>query len=76
MRAADVVRKTMRGAVVLLVAGLAASAVRALEPMGSHMTPPSQPPLGVIAGRDLTPVQAIFNRDLDRPRIFVLLSPT
>jgi len=40
------------------------------------MTPPPQPPLQLIAGRDLTPLRAIFNREADRPRIFVLLSPT
>jgi hypothetical protein len=40
------------------------------------MTPPPQPPLQMIAGRDLTPVRTIFNRDADRPRILVLLSPT
>jgi hypothetical protein len=63
-------------AAVVLSAVTVFSAVRAIEPLGSHMTPPTQPPLGVIAGRDLTPVQAIFNRDAGHPRIFVLLSPT
>jgi hypothetical protein len=42
----------------------------------THMTPPPQPPVAVIPGRDLAAVREIFNRDSDRPRILTLLSPT
>jgi len=63
------------GGRILLVLCVA-SAARAIEPLQTHTTPPPQPPLRTIAGRDLTPVQTIFNRDADRPRIVVLLSPT
>ena len=66
----------LRAAAVLLAAGAAASAAHALPLLAPHMTPPPQPPLQMIAGRDLTPVRTIFNRDADRPRILVLLSPT
>ena len=60
----------------MLTAALGASAAGAVQLLAPHMTPPPQPPLQLIAGRDLTPLRAIFNRDADRPRIFVLLSPT
>ena len=40
------------------------------------MTPPPQPPIEAIQGRDVTPVKTLFNRDADRPRVLVLLSPT
>jgi hypothetical protein len=40
------------------------------------MTPPPQPPIEAIQGRDVTPVRDLFNRDADRPRVLVLLSPT
>ncbi len=64
-----------RVGIVVLVAGLAACAHGA-QLLAPHMTPPPQPPLQAIAGRDLTPVRTLFNRDADRPRILVLLSPT
>ena len=66
----------LRAAAALLAAGAAAFSAHALPLLAPHMTPPPQPPLQMIAGRDLTPVRTIFNRDADRPRILVLLSPT
>lgn len=60
----------------LLALGVAASASWAVEPLATHMTPPPQPPIEAIQGRDVTPVQTLFNRDADRPRVLVLLSPT
>ena len=48
---------------------------RAAEPDGA-LTPASQPALGVIIERDLTPVRELFNRLADRPRLLVLVSPT
>jgi len=59
-----------------LAALLAVPAARALEPLQTHMTPPNQPPLGVIEGRDVTPVRELFNRDANVPRLLILLSPT
>jgi hypothetical protein len=60
---------------------LALSALAAPASGGSglpvtHMTPPPQPPLELINGRDLAPVRNLFNHEADRPRILVLLSPT
>ena len=66
----------LRAAAALVAAGAAAFSAHALPLLTTHMTPPPQPPLQLIAGRDLTPVRTLFNRDADRPRIFVLLSPT
>ncbi len=66
----------LRIGIVAVIAALAAPAAWALTPLATHMTPPGQPPLESIAGRDLTPVRALFNREADRPRLFVLLSPT
>lgn len=61
----------------LVLAGLACTTLAfALDPLETHMTPPSQPPIQSIVGRDLTPVKELFNRETDRTRIFVLLSPT
>jgi hypothetical protein len=60
----------------LLGVALAASASRALAPLQTHMTPPTQPPLTVIDGRDISPVRDLFNRDASVPRILILLSPT
>jgi len=62
--------------VALLTAGFAVSSSPALEPLATHMTPPPQPPLGAIDGLDLAPVKTLFNRDADRFRVLVLLSPT
>lgn len=59
-----------------LAIAFAAPAARAAEPLATHMTPQTQPPVEAIAGRDLAPVHALFNRDADRPRVLVLLSPT
>jgi hypothetical protein len=40
------------------------------------MTPPPQPPLAVIADRNLEPVREWFNRLADRPRVLAMFSPT
>jgi len=63
------------GASLLLV--LCAAAVsRAVEPLETHMTPPGQPPIEAITANDLAPVKSLFNRDADRPRVLVMISPT
>jgi hypothetical protein len=54
----------------------AVPASRALQLLETHMTPPPQPPIEAIQGRDVTPVKALFNQNADRPRVLVLLSPT
>ena len=59
---------------VLLIA--LAAAARAAEPPATHITPSPQPKVQALAGRDVTPVRDLFNRDADRPRILLLLSPT
>ena len=56
--------------------GLGVSAALGLPAPETHVTPTPQPPVRAIAGRDLGPVQALFNREADRPRVLVLLSPT
>ncbi|HTO92521.1 MAG TPA: hypothetical protein VMJ70_15425 [Candidatus Sulfotelmatobacter sp.] len=55
---------------------LTATTALALDPLETHMTPPSQPPIQAIEGRDLTPVKELFNREADHIRVLVLLSPT
>jgi hypothetical protein len=60
----------------MLVWAALVPASRALQVLETHMTPPPQPPIEAIQGRDVTPVQTLFNRDADRPRVLVLLSPT
>jgi hypothetical protein len=63
----------------LVIGGWLTAAVPVVAKVGlsvTHITPPPQPPLALIAGRDLTPVRDLFNREADRPRILVLLSPT
>ncbi|TMQ70134.1 MAG: hypothetical protein E6K80_09435 [Candidatus Eisenbacteria bacterium] len=55
---------------------LIAAAARADEPNATHITPAPQPPIQAISGLDLTPVRSLFNREADRPRILVMLSPT
>lgn len=39
----------------------------------SHQVPPGQPPLAVM---DLANLRVEFNREADRPRLVLLLSPT
>src|SRR5262249_12587065 len=60
----------------ILVASVAAFTARADEPVTTHVTPSPQPPVQAITGHDVAPVRALFNRDVDRPRVLVLLSPT
>ena len=60
----------------LLALGVIAATSPAQELLQAHMTPPPQPPIVAIQGRDVTPVRTLFNRDADRPRVLVLLSPT
>ncbi len=62
-------------ATAILAMGFASVAL-ANGPVTTHITPSPQPPVQAISGRDLGPVQTLFNRDADRPRILVLLSPT
>ena len=69
-------RSRSRSFITLLALLLAAPGARALQLLETHMTPPPQPPIEAIQGRDVTPVRALFNRDADRPRVLVLLSPT
>lgn len=65
------------GGIACLIAGaLAATLERSGAQEATHMTPPPQPPLAVIADRNLEPVRELFNRLADRPRALVLLSPT
>ena len=64
------------GIAAALGVALAASASRAIAPLQTHMTPPTQPPLAVIEGRDVTPVRDFFNQNAAVPRILLLLSPT
>ena len=68
------VRARYLPAILALV--VAAPAVRALQLLETHMTPPPQPPIESIQGRDVTPVKTLFNSNADRPRVLVLLSPT
>ena len=70
-----VVRSRIAAAAVFASLALSTLAL-AVEPLETHMTPPDQPPIQAIDGRDLTPVKELFNRDAARIRIFVLLSPT
>lgn len=62
-------------AVPLMLAAFASIAL-AVETLETHMTPPGQPPIEAITANDLTPIQAWFNRDADRPRVLILVSPT
>jgi len=63
-------------AAILVLGVLTATTALALDPLETHMTPPSQPPIQAIEGRDLTPVKELFNREADHIRVLVLLSPT
>jgi hypothetical protein len=68
---------SQRRSTALLALGLLACALplaRAQE--ATHMTPPPQPPLEVIADGNLEPVRELFNRLADRPRVLAMLSPT
>lgn len=70
-------RSRIRALLVLLVLPALAAPVFATVGLPvTHMTPPPQPPLEIIMGRDLAPVRDLFNREADRPRIMVLVSPT
>ena len=64
------------GIVAALALALSAGTAIALAPLQTHMTPPTQPPLAVIEGRDVTPVRDFFNQNAAVPRILLLLSPT
>jgi hypothetical protein len=43
---------------------------------GPRHVPPGQPPLGILSASSLEALRADFNRDADRTRIILLLSPT
>ena len=43
---------------------------------GPRQVPPGQPPLAVLDAGSLDTLRADFNRDADRTRIIILLSPT
>jgi hypothetical protein len=71
------VRWRAAGFVALLLAlALAEVRTRAGAQEATHMTPPPQPPLAVIADRNLEPVRELFNRLADRPRVLAMFSPT
>jgi hypothetical protein len=44
--------------------------------LGPGETPPGQPPLFALNSESLQSLRADFNRDVDQPRVIVLLSPT
>jgi hypothetical protein len=62
-------------AVPLILAGFGSAAL-AVETLQTHMTPPGQPPIEAITANDLAPIQSWFNRDADRARVLILVSPT
>ena len=43
---------------------------------GDGASRPGQPPLGILSASSLETLRADFNRDADRTRIILLLSPT
>jgi hypothetical protein len=43
---------------------------------GPRHVPPGQPPLGILNASSLEALRGDFNRDADRTRIILLLSPT
>ena len=43
---------------------------------GARQVPPGQPPLGILSASSLEALRADFNRDADRTRVILLLSPT
>ena len=43
---------------------------------GARQVPPGQPPLGILSASSLEALRADFNRDADRTRVVLLLSPT
>ncbi len=63
-------------ALAAALATLGPARTRAVEPEATHMTPPPQPPLEVLHGKDAEPVRQRFNQFADRTRIVTLLSPT
>jgi hypothetical protein len=43
---------------------------------GPRQVPPGQPPLAILSASSLEALRADFNRDADRTRVVLLLSPT
>ena len=43
---------------------------------GERRVPEGQPPLGILSASSLEALRADFNRDADRTRVILLLSPT
>lgn len=43
---------------------------------GPRHVPAGQPPLGILSASSLEALRADFNRDADRTRVILLLSPT
>ena len=43
---------------------------------GPRQVPPGQPPLATLSASSLEALRADFNRDADRTRVILLLSPT
>jgi hypothetical protein len=43
---------------------------------GERRVPAGQPPLGILSASSLEALRADFNRDADRTRVILLLSPT
>ncbi len=44
--------------------------------IGGHRVPPGQPPLGDLNSTSLDTLRSAFNRNSDRVRVILLLSPT
>jgi len=57
-----------------VIAALAAAMLWYL--FGPRQVPPGQPPLGILSASSLEALRADFNRDADRTRVILLLSPT
>ena len=43
---------------------------------GPRHVPPGQPPLGILSASSLEALRTDFNRNADRTRVILLLSPT
>ncbi len=57
-----------------VIAALAAAMLWYLY--GERRVPDGQPPLGILSASSLETLRADFNRDADRTRVILLLSPT
>ena len=64
-------RRTAAAAIVVAICAAVAWYL-----FGSRPTPEGHPPLGRVTAASLETLRADFNRDADRVRIILLLSPT